>query len=259
MPHMQREWTSHVDRRPFIPDVIYVQREPLGNLVPISRQDEPDFWEQQVASDDPIVTKLKPIVLPDGSQLPFWPASSSSAPSIMNIMLDELGLEPGLSVLEIGTGTGWNAAVMAKAGAIVTTVEIDAEIAQDARVALDKAGYADVVVVTGDGELGAPERAPYDRLIATAAVTTVPYAWVSQVNDGGIIVVPYTGEHCGHGLGVLTVRKGTASGAIRREGRAGFMPLRDRDLSQAELQTINDAAQIEIVVTQDGQKVIKSE
>jgi len=259
MPHMQRQWTSDVDRRLFIPDVIYVQREPLGNLIAISRQDEPDLWEKQVASDDPIVTKLKPITLPDGSQLPFWPASSSSAPSIMNIMLDKLRLEPGRSVLEIGTGTGWNAAVMAKVGAIVTTVEIDADIAQGARAALDKAGYADVVVVTGDGELGAPERAPYDRLIATAAATTVPYAWVSQVNDGGLIVFPYTGDHCDHGIGVLTVRDGTAFGTVRSEGRAGFMPLRDRDLSQAELQAISNAAQVEIVVTKDGQQITISD
>lgn len=255
MPAVQREWTDEVDRRAFIPDVVYVQREPLGSLIAVSRQDEPDFWEKLIASDEPIVTKLDPITLPDGSQLPFWPASSSSAPSIMNVMLHELRIEPGHSVLEIGTGTGWNAAVMRQAGAVVTTVEIDSEIADHARASLTKVGYADVVVVTGDGELGVPERAPYDRLIATAAVRTLPYAWVNQVRDGGLIVFPYTGEHCGHGLGVLTVRDGTAFGTIGSEGRAGFMPLRGRGLSQAELQAIKDVKRLEIVVRKGRQDV----
>jgi Protein-L-isoaspartate(D-aspartate) O-methyltransferase (PCMT) len=121
VPVVQGDWTSHVGRRPFIPEVIYAQRDDAGYLVPISRSDEPELWEKLVACDDPVVTKLDPITLPDGSELPFWASSSSSAPAIMNIMLDELRLAPGMSVLEIGTGTGWNAAVMAHPGAVVTT------------------------------------------------------------------------------------------------------------------------------------------
>src|SRR5580658_241985 len=227
MPDLPRIWTSHVDRSAFIPDVVYVQREPGGNLIAVSRQDEPGTWEKLVGSDEPIVTKLKPITFPDGSELPFWPASSSSAPSIMNIMLDNLRLEAGLSVLEIGTGTGWNAAIMAEAGAEVTTVEIDAEIAERARETLGRAGYARVVVVTGDGELGVPDRAPYHRLIATAAVSVVPYEWIRQVNDGGVIVFPYTGEYAEHGIVTLTVHDRAASGEIRSQGQAGFMPLHE--------------------------------
>jgi protein-L-isoaspartate(D-aspartate) O-methyltransferase len=252
---LQRDWTGNVDRRQFIPDVIYIQREPLADFTAVSREDEPELWEQQVSSDDPVITKLNPIVLPDGSSKLFWAASSSSAPAIMNQMISELRLEPGLSVLEIGTGTGWNAAVMAHAGAIVTTVEVDAEIAQRARAALDKAGYSHVFVIAGDGELGAPERAPFDRVIATAAVTNVPYSWVSQVKDGGLIVFPYTGRYCSHGLAVITARAGIAVGEIRAEGRAGFMPLRNRDLSQAELQSIEDADRIGITVTKEGQEL----
>ena len=258
MSDLQRDWTVNVDRRQFIPDVIYIQREPLANFTAVSREDEPELWEQQVASDDPVITKLNPIMLPDGSTELFWAASSSSAPTIMNQMIRELRLEPGLSVLEIGTGTGWNAAVMAHAGAIVTTIEVDAEISQRARAALDKAGFDHVVVITGNGELGAPERAPYDRVIATAAVTNVPYEWVSQVKDGGLIVFPYTGQHCSHGLAVITVRAGIAVGEIRTEGRAGFMPLRNRELSQAELQSIEDADCIRIMVTKEGQELTVS-
>lgn len=256
MPDLPGNWTSYVDRRAFIPDVIYVQREARGNLVAVSRHDEPGLWEEQVASDEPVVTKLKPIVLPDGSELPFWPVSSSSAPSIMNIMLDELRLQPDLSVLEIGTGTGWNAAILAQVGAVVTTVEIDMEVATRARAALDKAGYGKVVVITGDGELGAPDRAPYDRLIATAAVSAVPYEWVRQTSEGGLIVFPYTGQDCAHGIAVLTVHDRAASGTIRSQGRAGFMPLRDRGLTQAKLQNIENAAEVKIVVTEHGQKTM---
>lgn len=259
MPAMQRDWTGHVDRRLFIPDVIYVQREALGNLVPLNRRDEPELWEKLVAADDAIATRLESITLPDGSDLPFLPVSSSSAPSIMNIMLDELGLEPGMSVLEIGTGTGWNAAVMAEAGATVTTIEIDAEVADHARAALNRAGYSNVIVVTGDGELGVTERAPYDRLIATAATDVVPYAWVRQVRNGGLIVFPYTGKHRNHGLGVLTVNGGAASGPIVTRGQAGFMPLRGRRQSQAELQAIKEAAHVEVIVTENGQQVSVSD
>ena len=253
MPAMQQDWTSFVERRLFIPDIIYAQREVLGNLVPVDRETEPELWDELVAADDAITTQLESITLPDGSELPFWSVSSSSAPSIMNAMLDELALDKGMSVLEIGTGTGWNAAVMAEAGAIVTTIEIDPEVADHARAALTRAGYQHVAVVTGDGELGYPEQAPYDRLIATAAAQTVPYSWVRQVRDGGLIVFPYTGEHRSHGIGVLAVNNETASGQILSMGQAGFMPLRGHRQSQAELSAIKETSRVEITVTRDGE------
>lgn len=259
MLHVRGDWTSHVDGALFVPGVIYVQREPRGYLVPVSRAEEPDLWAELVASGHAIATKLEPVTLPDGTELPLYPVSSTSAPSIMNIMLDELQLEPGMRVLEIGTGTGWNAAIMAEAGADVTTVEIYPDVADHARAALKAAGYPGVRVVTGDGELGVPEHAPYDRLIATASAAVVPYPWVAQVRDGGRMVFPYTGQYRGHGLGILTVRDGVASGEIASRGEAGFMALRGRRLSQAELRGIEeDPGVVRDTVAEHGQRITAS-
>lgn len=242
---MPRHWTDLTDRRPFIPGTIYVQREELGDLLPVHREQEPDLWDKLVASDDPVVTQLDS----DG-----WPTSSSSARWVMNAMLDALDLRPGHHVLEIGTGTGWNAALMAAAGAIVTTVEIDDILACHARTALEKTGFTDVMVIIGDGELGAPGHAPFDRVIATAAAHTVPYQWVEQTADGGIIVFPYTGVHHPRGLAVLTVSGHQAAGRIVDE--AAFMPLRGQRIDHRSLREIGEPRHgVELVVRADGQRV----
>ncbi|MGH3495148.1 MAG: methyltransferase domain-containing protein, partial [Sciscionella sp.] len=98
-------------------------------------------------------------------------SSSASRPDVVASMLAVLDVEAGMTVCEIGTGTGYNAAVLAaRLGAEnVTTIEIDPEIAARARRSLRATGH-DVTVVTGDGALGYPPRAPYDRVIATASV-----------------------------------------------------------------------------------------
>src|SRR6185437_3125319 len=142
MHHMPRDWTDLADRRLFIPDTLY---NPADDTV-IRRTHDPDRWEAAVASDYPVTIKM------NGP----WASSSSSARWIMNLMLDALRLEPGMTVLEIGTGTGWNAAIMAAAGTKVTTIEIDQELADHARTALLRAGYPDVWVICGNGEHGVP-------------------------------------------------------------------------------------------------------
>lgn len=245
MHDVSRHWTDLADRRLFIPDTIYVQREELGDLLPLRRQQEPELWDELVSSDDPVVTQLDD----EG-----WPASSSSARWIMNAMLDALDLQPGHRVLEIGTGTGWNAALMAAAGAVVTTVEIDDVLARRARSAVRSAGFPDVVVIHGDGELGEPSRAPFDRVIATAAVHTVPYEWVNQTTNDGIIVLPYTGMYHQRGLAVLTVSSHVASGRIIDE--APFMPLLGQRIDHADLRAIGEPKPgVVIEVTPDGQRV----
>lgn len=245
MHDVPRQWTDLADRRLFIPDVIYVQREELGDWLPLSRERELDYWEKLVASDDPVVTQVDA----DG-----WPVSSSSARWVMNSMLDALDLTPEHRVLEIGTGTGWNAALMAAAGAVVTTVEIDGALASHARAALSEAGFANVVVIHGDGELGAPDLAPFDRIIATAAVRMVPYEWVRQSADGAIIVFPYTGAHHPRGLAVLTVSGEMASGQIK--GEAAFMPMRGHEFDPPGLRALGEPkAGVAIEVGPDGQRV----
>lgn len=243
---MPRNWTDLTDRRPFIPDTIYFPREEFGDLLPLYRQQEPELWEKVVSADDAVTTQLDD----DG-----WPISSSSAPWLMNAMLDALDLQPGQSVLEIGTGTGWNAALMSAAGAIVTTIEIDEMIASRAEAALAQTGFADVAVIHGDGELGVPSRAPFDRIIATAAAHTVPYQWVEQAKEGGRIVFPYTGKHHPRGLAVLTISGQIASGQIVAE--AAFMPLRGQRIDPPAFRAIGEPKpNVTIEVRPDGQHVV---
>jgi SAM-dependent methyltransferase len=109
--------------------------------------------------------------------------SSTSMPSVVAEMLHALRIEPGMSVLELGTGTGWNAALLAhRLGAQnVTLIEIDPDISAHARRALASAGYGAVTVITGDGALGYDVRAPYDRVLSTACVYRVPRIRIADV------------------------------------------------------------------------------
>ena len=110
-------------------------------------------------------------------------------------MLEQLELEPGLSVLEIGAGTGYNAALMAhvvgEAGT-VTTVDLDADLVDGTRAHLAAAGLEGVRVVLGDGGLGYPDGAPYDRIILTVGVWDIAPAWREQLRPGGRLVLPLT-------------------------------------------------------------------
>lgn len=119
--------------------------------------------------------------------------SSSSQPTMMIIMLEQLRLNRGHNVLEIGAGTGYNAALMQHivgARGRVTTIEIDKDLAEWSQDALQRAGMAQVTVVATDGAGGYPPRAAYDRIIATVGIWDVPRAWVRQLKPKGILVAP---------------------------------------------------------------------
>src|SRR5580704_10410041 len=121
------------------------------------------------------------------------PISSSSQPAIMAIMLDQLDLAPGHRVLEIGAGTGYNAALMSHIvgpSGQVTSVDIDPELVVSAREHLARAGFGEVTVVCADGAGGDPEHAPYDRIIATVGVSDLAPAWLAQAVPQARIVVP---------------------------------------------------------------------
>jgi protein-L-isoaspartate(D-aspartate) O-methyltransferase len=143
----------------------------------------PDLPLDQVYRDDAIVTKME-----GASAL-----SSSSQPSVMVMMLKQLGLEPGHQVLEIGAGTGYNAALIARLvgeTGKVTTVDIDEDTAAGARARLTAAGFGRVEVVCADGGYGHEGSAPYDRIIVTAGATEISPGWREQLKQGGRIVVP---------------------------------------------------------------------
>ncbi|HZV49887.1 MAG TPA: methyltransferase domain-containing protein [Candidatus Dormibacteraeota bacterium] len=116
--------------------------------------------------------------------------ASSSAPAIMAAMLDRLELEPGHRVLEVGTGTGYGAALLAEVAGPdrVTTVDVDRRLVAEARARLDALGYR-VTVECADGFGGWPTGAPYDRVIATCMAPRVPRAWVEQAPGGLIVAV----------------------------------------------------------------------
>jgi protein-L-isoaspartate(D-aspartate) O-methyltransferase len=119
--------------------------------------------------------------------------SSASQPSMMAIMLEQLGLQPGHRVLEIGAGTGYNAALMSRivgpSGA-VTAVDIDEELVDRAAVHLASARVYGVDLIAGDGALGYPPGAPYDRIVLTVGSDDVQPAWVAQLAPGGRLLLP---------------------------------------------------------------------
>ncbi len=121
------------------------------------------------------------------------PISSSTQPTMMAIMIEQLHLEPGNRVLEIGAGSGYNAAIMAHivgdTGNVVT-VDIDQDIVDEAAANLSKTGFHNVTCVCGDGFEGVPTEQPYDRVIVTVGAYDVSPHWVDQLKDGGILVAP---------------------------------------------------------------------
>ncbi|WP_442803086.1 methyltransferase, FxLD system [Streptomyces pseudogriseolus] len=152
------------------------------------------------------------------------PLSCASVPSVVAMMLEQLDARTADDVLEIGAGTGYNAALLAELvdRGSVTTVDIDPDVALHARTRLNANGYEHVTVIERDGLLGAPENAPYDRIIATVGVWDIPATWWDQLNDGGRLVLP------------LRWRGQTQSVALTRHGNAlvsdgmelcGFVPI----------------------------------
>lgn len=172
----------------------------------VDRADDPDGWMAAVYSERVILTQAD-----DAGRV----TSSCSLPSLVFRMLTYLDARPGMRVLEIGTGTGWNAAMLAhRLGAHqVYTIEVDPEVIISAQANLAKLDRQPPHVILGDGERGWSSGAPYDRVIATCAVNRVPPAWIAQTRPGGVVLSPWgTPLHNG-ALARLTVAgPGTASG-----------------------------------------------
>ncbi|MFF0863468.1 methyltransferase domain-containing protein [Nonomuraea sp. NPDC003560] len=154
------------------------------------------------------------------------PVSSSSQPSVMATMLGQLGVEPGHRVLEIGAGTGYNAALLAHLAGPdgrVVSLDLDAGIVRDARRNLAAAGFPQVEVVCADGGEGFAGAAPYDRVIAAVGVWDLAPAWLDQLAPGGRLVVPL--DLRGVQVSVALERSG-GHWAGRTVAPCGFMRLR---------------------------------
>ena len=124
------------------------------------------------------------------SPLPIGCGKTISQPFIVALMTDLLEIGAGHRVLEIGTGLGYQAALLAELAAEVYTVELIKELGQSGRRRLDEQGYGNVQFRIGDGSLGWPDHAPYDRIIATAAPDLIPPALLQQLKAGGRMVIP---------------------------------------------------------------------
>jgi protein-L-isoaspartate O-methyltransferase len=198
---------ANVPRHLFVP--CFHQQQPGGQWETIASDDD-RYWPA-VYADRALTTQLT-----DGQ-----PTSSSSQPSLMLTMLDALDVHDGHRVLEIGTGTGYNAALLTHrlGDQHVTTIDVDPALTGPAAERLAAAGYQPSVL-TRDGALGAPDRAPFDRIIATCGMTSIPLAWLAQATDGAVIVAPI-----GYGLARLTVTGDRADGRFL-PGGACFMPRR---------------------------------
>ncbi len=126
--------------------------------------------------------------------LPIACGQTISQPYVVAYMTEKLDVHPDHRVLEIGTGSGYQAAVLSRLAREVVTVERYRTLADTARVRLETLGYDNVEVVLGDGLDGVPKRAPFDRIIVTAAAEDVPRALIEQLAEGGVMVLPL-GSH----------------------------------------------------------------
>lgn len=160
------------------------------------------------------------------------PLSSSSQPSLMAQMLEMLAAAPGERVLEVGTGTGYNTALLAHVvgpRGRVTTVDVDPELTRRARQRL-AAAHATAAVVTADGRAGTRRGAPFDRIIATAATPSVPRTWLEQLRDGGRLVLPLRLDPDSQAIQLIPAfeRRGDRLVSVGMTW-GGFMPLHDGD------------------------------
>ncbi|WP_052457035.1 methyltransferase domain-containing protein [Streptomyces sp. AcH 505] len=228
--HLPDGWAAaflDVDRARYIPDRIWLRDD--DGYRPVDRTRASDRWEAAVHGDVPVVVRVD---TPD-ADVARVPTSSASMPRMVAGMLAALDVRDGQRVLEVGTGTGYNAALLCHrlGDSQVTSIEIDPVLAEAARARLAAAGWKPTLA-TGDGAAGLPGRAPYDRVVVTCALADVPYPLVEQTAPGGIVVAPWgTGLYNGV-LVRLTVADGdegpVASGPVI--GDSAFMWMR-RDVT----------------------------
>ncbi|SKC18269.1 protein-L-isoaspartate(D-aspartate) O-methyltransferase [Alkalitalea saponilacus] len=159
--------------------------------------------------------------------LPIGLEQTISQPYIVAFMTEQINPKPGMRVLEIGTGSGYQAAVLAELDCEVYTIELLPELAERAKRDLNKANYTNVNVKTGNGYLGWPEHAPFDAIVVTAAPEEIPPRLVEQLKDGGVMILPVGPVHSLQHLKIVTKKGDEIS--TRRLMPVRFVPMIDRD------------------------------
>lgn len=173
---------------------------------------------------------------------PDIPTTSCSAPSVVATMLESSQAADGDTVLEIGTGTGWTAGLLAHrlGSAAVTSVDVNPRCVADARARLHRLGLTPTLAVA-DGYLGYPPRAPYDRIIATASLRKVPPAWLNQIRPGGTILTDLRGDFAGN-LARLTIDTDQSAHGRFLPETVRFMPLRSAEQPIEDLPELSSRA-----------------
>jgi protein-L-isoaspartate(D-aspartate) O-methyltransferase len=238
------DWRTAFEEVPrdwFIPDRVW-RHDPGGgalDLVPLDRRADPAAWLAMSYAPDSVITQVDD-GRADTNGRGREPSSSASMPAVVATMLAALEVQPGMRVLEIGTGTGWNAALLASrlGPSAVTSVEIDPSVARHARQRLTEHGFGGVTTVVRDGAEGWPDGAPYDRVLATVAAPLVPYAWIEQTLLGGVVLLPWgTAFYPG---GMLRVVVSDSGGKGRIVGEASFMRLRAQRSPRIRVADVRD-------------------
>ncbi|AXG80360.1 methyltransferase domain-containing protein [Streptomyces paludis] len=230
---LTKEWAEAfraVPRSRFLPDPFWAYDMESGRSDSVRRAAGEDAWARAAYANVPLVTQWDD-GQHSGTESGARATSSASMPSVVAAMLRDLDVRDGMRVLEVGTGTGWNAGLLAHrlGGENVVSVEIDPAVAARASAALKRAGL-DPLVIEGDGRDGWAPGAPYDRVIATAGVRDLPPRWLEQTRPGGIVLAPW-GTHYSNQDAVVRLTVG-------EDGRAHgpflsmveFMKLRDQRL-----------------------------
>ena len=160
----------------------------------------------------------------ENTPLPIGHGQTISQPIVVAFMTQVIVPRPGMRVLEVGTGSGYQAAVLQEAGCRVWTIEIFGPLAREARKRLDRLGYRNVVVRHGDGYAGWPDEAPFDAIVVTAGADSIPPALIGQLAAGGRLVMPVGDPALDQEL-VLVEKHATGRLTSRRILPVQFVPL----------------------------------